>query len=164
MFGDLKLGPWWNYEVPRALGVQYHLQNLEFKTPIQKFCSLKQSTRFKCLSIWNWVLTSTAWTLVQSCSKLQSSLKTIGPTKIKQKKKDVNWNFNIHVIYFLCFCKHQVAYEEYELKMFVLKNLIFTSYSFLESYPRWEKKKGRKMSHCEPYILFLMPHELMSHV
>jgi hypothetical protein len=49
--------------------------------------------------------------------------------------------------------------------MFALKNLIFTSYNFLESYPRWEEKKnGREMSHCEPYILFVMPHELMLHV
>jgi hypothetical protein len=51
MFGDLKSGPRWNYEAPCALGVQFHLQNLEFKTPSKKFGSLKQSTKFKCLVI-----------------------------------------------------------------------------------------------------------------
>jgi hypothetical protein len=49
MCGDLKLGPRWNYEVPRTLGVQFRLQNLEFKTPTKKKFSLKQNTKFKCL-------------------------------------------------------------------------------------------------------------------
>jgi hypothetical protein len=64
--------------------------------------------------------------------------------KKKAKKNNVNWNFNIHVIYFLCSCKHQVAYEEYKLKIFALNNLIFTSYNFWEPYPRWEKKRRER--------------------
>jgi hypothetical protein len=51
MFGDLKSEPRWNYEVPHALGGQFHLQNLKFKTPTKKFGSLKQNTIFKCLVI-----------------------------------------------------------------------------------------------------------------
>jgi hypothetical protein len=42
MFGDLKLGPRWNYEVPHAFRVQFYLQNLKFKTPTKKFGSLSQ--------------------------------------------------------------------------------------------------------------------------
>jgi hypothetical protein len=45
--------------------------------------------------------------------------------------------------------------------MFALKNLIFTSYNFLESYPRWEKKKGeRNESLWDIYtICYVMWHE-----
>jgi hypothetical protein len=42
MLSDLKLGPQWNYEVPHDFGVQFHLQNLKFKTPKKKFGSFKQ--------------------------------------------------------------------------------------------------------------------------
>jgi hypothetical protein len=43
MLGDLKPGPWWNNEVPHALGVQFHLQSLKFKTPTRIFGSLSQN-------------------------------------------------------------------------------------------------------------------------
>ena len=92
---------------------------------------------------------------------LQSSRRTTGPTKRKQKKP-CYLNYNIHIIYNLCFCKHQVPCEEYKLEMFALNNLIFTSHNFWEPYPRWEKIDGR--SPCELYILVGMPHELMWHV
>jgi hypothetical protein len=36
MFGDLKSGSWWSYEVPHILGAQFHLLNLKFKTPTKK--------------------------------------------------------------------------------------------------------------------------------
>jgi hypothetical protein len=85
MFGDLKFGSQWNYEVPHALGGPIPPSSLRFRTPTKKNFSLKQSTKFKCLVISNWVLTSTVGNLVQSYSMFQSSLKAIGPTKRKQK-------------------------------------------------------------------------------
>jgi hypothetical protein len=53
MFGDLNSGPQWNYEVPRWLGVQFHLQNLEFKTPTKNLTALAKTAKFRCLVIWN---------------------------------------------------------------------------------------------------------------
>jgi hypothetical protein len=43
MLGDLKLGPQWKNEVLYALGVQFHLQSLKFKTPTKTFGSLSQN-------------------------------------------------------------------------------------------------------------------------
>jgi hypothetical protein len=39
----LKSGPRWNYEVLHALGDQFHLQNLKFKTPTKQFGSFSQN-------------------------------------------------------------------------------------------------------------------------
>jgi hypothetical protein len=37
MFGDLKLGLWWNSKVPHALGVLIHLQFPKSKSPTKNF-------------------------------------------------------------------------------------------------------------------------------
>jgi hypothetical protein len=84
--------------------------------------------------------------------------KTANDIFVHQRALGVNRDFNIHVTYFLCSCKHQ----EYKLKMFALKNLI--CYNFLEFTRGERKKKGGEMNHCEPYILFVIPHELILHV
>jgi hypothetical protein len=47
----LKLGPRWNYEVPHAFGVQFHLQNLKFKTPKKNLALLNKTTKFRYLVI-----------------------------------------------------------------------------------------------------------------
>jgi hypothetical protein len=51
MFGDLKSGPQWIYEVLRTLGVEFHLQSLKFKTPTNFFVLCNKPTKFKCLVI-----------------------------------------------------------------------------------------------------------------
>jgi hypothetical protein len=81
---------------PACWGSNSTFKTLNSKHPPKKFGLWNKTTKFKCLVIWNWVLTSTAW-----CCNLRS-------------------------------------------KQFALKNLIFTSSNFLESYPRWEKEKGER--------------------
>jgi hypothetical protein len=51
MFCDLKLGPWWNYEVPHTFGVQFDLQNLKFKTPTKNLAPSAKMAKFRCLVI-----------------------------------------------------------------------------------------------------------------
>jgi hypothetical protein len=121
---------------PTRWGSNSTLKASNSKHSPKKFALYNKTINFKCLVIWNWVLTSSA-----SCCNLRA--KQLDLQK-GSKKNHVIWNYNIHVTYNLCFCKHQVPCEEYKLEMFALNNLIFTSHNFWEPYPRWEKKKRER--------------------
>jgi hypothetical protein len=93
---------------PARWGVKFHLQSLKFEAPTKNYALCNKTTKFKCLVIWNWVLTLTAW----CCNVCTNQLYLQNGSQ----KDHVNWNYNIHVTYNMCFCKHEVPCEEYKLK------------------------------------------------
>jgi hypothetical protein len=56
MFGDLKLGPRWNYEVSHALGTNSTFEASNSKHPQKNLAPWAKSTKFRYLVIWNWAL------------------------------------------------------------------------------------------------------------
>jgi hypothetical protein len=48
-----EIRPLWNYEVPHALGCQFHLQSLKFKTPTNFLAPSTKMAKFRYLLIWN---------------------------------------------------------------------------------------------------------------
>jgi hypothetical protein len=118
---------------PMHWGSNSTFKDWNWKHPPKYFALCNKTTKFKCLVIWNWVLTLTTW-----CCNLRANQLDL---QKESQKNHVNWNYNIHVTYNMCFCKHQVPCEEYKLELFALNNLIFTSHNLWEHYLRWEKKK-----------------------
>jgi hypothetical protein len=102
----------WNHRTggikrsPSRWGAKPTFNASNSKHPQRNLALWSKTTNFRCLVIWNWVLTLTAW----SCN-LYSTQKNLHK---KPKKNHVTWNFNIHVICFLSFCKPQGACEEYK--------------------------------------------------
>jgi hypothetical protein len=138
-------GPGWIMRSPTHWGSNSTFKAWNQKHPPKHFALCNKTTKFKCLVIWNWILTSTAW----CCNLCANQL----DLQKESQNNHVNWNYNIHVTYNMYFCKHQLPCEEYKLELFALNKS-----QFLRALPEMrEEKKGREMSHCEPYILYRSP-------